>query len=923
MKKVLLTIIYIYTAVLCCYGQGKQQRVSGHVRIATGIDKGSGSMEPLPYANVTVLSLPDSVIKAGAATDAQGNFSLTFTRKPKTKYVIKVTYMGYRTAHYQIKSDKSVIQADTLTLLSGSFRMRGIMVKEYVQAVEQRGDTAIYNAEAFRLPQGAYLEALVRRIPGLIYDSKSQSITYNGYTITEITVNGTEFFKGNSQIALENLPASMISQLKVYDKETEEEKATGIKSGQKNYVLDLRTKKRLNGSLLASVEAGYGTHDKRDINGQLFRFNDKGDNFSALGSSTNRYSTSSYDGNLTNSLGINFSKRFKNRLKVAFNANYTDDKNGQASSSNQEQYLNYASQFNSSESFSLTRSKTFRSNTDIKWEIDSVTVLNVTGYFNFDHVNTESDNRTASFSMNPENNVKDPFALFDFIDNDIRINDNQQYYQSKSNRADYNVRASLTRKTDKKGSNVSIAVQMSGNVDNGKSYTNSSTTYFRLKNILGLDSVYQRTQYQNTPSDVRNYRLNISYTHAFTKRSRLQVMYGLEMKDEDSRTDTYDLTASQFTDSYRIGLLPADYKDTFSDSLSNRNEGHTTGHRITLRYNYSGRRLNISASMSVQPQNRSIENNKGKHYVDTTLYSTELRPQLNINYRSDRLIFNIGYSGATKQPSLSSLVAPTDYSSPLNIVRSNPDLKPSYTQQIQTVLTSIKTGLTATLNWQHELHTITRYTIYHSETGGIETIPMNVDGNWGMQANISYDKKVEAFRMYMGGGTNYRHTVSLINEGITEDIQRSCTGNFGVNAAMRLSFLPSWGNFDVNAEWKYVDTSNSLRDRTTFTRNWTLGVEGMADLPCGFQLSTNATYYIRRGTGIQGTENDEILWNAKLSWKFLPKRQAELSLTWADILNQKKSYTRTVSSTSFTESYQEQLRSYIIVSLRYRLEILD
>ena len=154
--------------------------------------------------------------------------------------------------------------------------------------IEQRGDTVIFNPGAFKVPEGAYLEALVRRIPGLNYDPKTHSLSYNGCPIQEITVNGKEFFKGNKRIALENVPASFVSRLKVYDKETEEEKDTGIKDAEKNYVLDLQTKKKLNGTLAASVEAGYGNRRKRDIDGQMFRFEDGGDNLSVTGRSGNR-----------------------------------------------------------------------------------------------------------------------------------------------------------------------------------------------------------------------------------------------------------------------------------------------------------------------------------------------------------------------------------------------------------------------------------------------------------------------------------------------------------------------------------------------------------------------------------------------------------------------------------------------------------
>ena len=39
-----------------------------------------------------------------------------------------------------------------------------------------------------------------------------------------------------------------------------------MKSNEKNYVLDLQTKREFNGTLLANIEAGYGTHKRRDLN---------------------------------------------------------------------------------------------------------------------------------------------------------------------------------------------------------------------------------------------------------------------------------------------------------------------------------------------------------------------------------------------------------------------------------------------------------------------------------------------------------------------------------------------------------------------------------------------------------------------------------------------------------------------------------
>ena len=172
--------------------------------------------------------------------------------------------------------------------LSDTLLLDEVTVTAPIQAMEQKGDTVVFNSGAYRLSEDACLEALIRRIPGLDYDPKDHSLSFNGYPIKEITVNGKEFFKGNNKVALENIPAKFVSRLKVYDKETDKEKATGMKDTEKNYVLDLQTKKRLNGLLNASAEAGYGNHRKKEVNAKVFHFEEGGDNFSVIGQSGNR-----------------------------------------------------------------------------------------------------------------------------------------------------------------------------------------------------------------------------------------------------------------------------------------------------------------------------------------------------------------------------------------------------------------------------------------------------------------------------------------------------------------------------------------------------------------------------------------------------------------------------------------------------------
>ena len=114
-----------------------------------------------------------------------------------------------------------------------------VVVTAAMKEVEMKGDTMVINANAFKTPEGAYLEELLKRVLGLEYDKQNKTITYNGLPIHEINVNGESFFGGNSTLALENLPAKLVSKIKVYDKRSELEKITKVRKGGENYVLDL------------------------------------------------------------------------------------------------------------------------------------------------------------------------------------------------------------------------------------------------------------------------------------------------------------------------------------------------------------------------------------------------------------------------------------------------------------------------------------------------------------------------------------------------------------------------------------------------------------------------------------------------------------------------------------------------------------
>ena len=265
-------------------------------------------------------------------------------------------------------------------------------------------------------------------------------------------------------------------------------------------------------------------------------------------------------------------------------------------------------------------------------------------------------------------------------------------------------------------------------------------------------------------------------------------------------------------------------------------------------------------------------------------------------------------------------MAPTIYYCATYISRSNPNLKASYSQNISLSFSNFKKGFSSYINYGHQFNDITQATLYNQETGGIETYPVNLNGNWNIMGNTSYERRLGQFKLAGQAGGNFNHCVGLMNENKDEDLKKSITKSSGINSRLEASYLPSWGNIDLNASWDYQKHKNSLNisDNTnTVMRNYSIGSVISATLPKYFQIDTDFIYNIRSGTNIESKEENEILWNFKVTWKFLKERKAEISLLWADILNQKKSLFRNALYNGFYESYSEQLGSYFIISLRY------
>ena len=169
-----------------------------------------------------LLSVQDSAIvaKTRAVGEYDGPIRGEFIKKSififqnvdrNRKYIIELTHDNYETLHLEIDPTTVSKRLDNMNL--GKIYMKRIptvldeiVVKASKVVFYNKGDTVIYNADAFVLAEGSMLDALIRQMPEVELKEGGE-IYVNGRYVENLLLNGKDFFKGNRQMMLENLGA--------------------------------------------------------------------------------------------------------------------------------------------------------------------------------------------------------------------------------------------------------------------------------------------------------------------------------------------------------------------------------------------------------------------------------------------------------------------------------------------------------------------------------------------------------------------------------------------------------------------------------------------------------------------------------------------------------------------------------------------
>ncbi|MBR1596992.1 MAG: TonB-dependent receptor [Phocaeicola sp.] len=927
MKKLNLVCMLLFAVLTVSMAQeNRQVTVVGKV-----VEKETN--EPIVQATVQLLSLPDSTMVNGNVTNLDGNFSVH--AKPG-KYVMKISYVGYISQFktYQLNLNRPQVSAGTIVLEPDAILLKEAVVTAEASMVSASNDTLIYNSSAYRTSEGAVLEELVRKLPGAEVDDEG-NVKINGKEVKKIMVNNKEFFGGDVATGLKNLPVEMIENLKTYDRKSDMARVTGIDDGNEETVLDLTVKKGMNKGLFGNLDLGVGNKDRYTSRGMVNYFKDK-TQYSIIGSANNINNQGFGGGgprwgsnglSTRKMIGGNFATETE-KLELGGSARYNYNDNNTISTGYSNRNLQSMTSYSNSNRANRSKNSSFNADFRLEWRPDSMTNLIFRPNFSYNESKTNSRSESSTFDEDPFSIIENPNDYLDFDKivgtdplRDIRVNAANDLTQGESNSISANATLQFNRKLNNLGRNITFRGRVSYRNGDNDSYTDSETRYYQFD--YNPDSINYRRRYIHTPTDNYSYLGQMTYSEPLGKGNFLQFSYQFQYQYNKSNRHTFDLDSF----GWRIGEpLPSNYEEGFDESLSKDATYKYFNHEVTAGFRMIRPKYQLDAGLSFQPQNTKLSYKRGTFMTDTTRSVFNFAPNFRYRYNFSKLSqLEITYRGRSSEPSMEDLLPITDDSNPLNIRMGNPGLKPSFSHNMRAFFNTYnpekQQGVIVNINFNATQNSVTNRTEYNSQTGGNITMPVNINGNWNAFGMFGFNTALKNKKFNIGSFTRTNYTNFVSYQYKNQENLRNKTTNFVLAENLNATYRNSWFEFSLNGGIEYNWERNKLNpqnDQEPYSFSY--GASTNIALPWNMTFTTNITNQARRGYEDKSMNRDEWIWNAQLAQSMF-KGKATLSFEMYDILHERSSISRSVSSELTSVYAYNSINSYCMVHFIYRFNL--
>jgi hypothetical protein len=938
MRKILITAAVIFFALTT------KAQVKGNL-----VD--SATNKPIENAVIGLVVKSNLSDTSYVFTNDKGQFR--FDAVPSSSFSIIIRHLGYwpRAKYVPVNKAEKTIDMGSFVMAQDAKLLSEVVVE--APAIVVKEDTIEYNAASFKVKEGAVVEDLIKKMPGIQVD-KDGNVTAQGKAVSRVKVNGKDFFGGDVKTATKELPANIVDKIQIIDDYGDQATVSGIKDGDPDKVMNIQIKKDKNKGFFGRVTGGYGTDDRyqgslngnyfnnntqisvlansNNTNTSLFNFNGGGNrgatsmmrsgmslmsDMGGMGAMNNMMqngsgggSSSAFTGgsnagiSTTNSFGFNYRDQWSKRISVYGSYSYNHKNTRQLQNSYE---TNNTTQINNNQDLnSLTKGNSHRFTFNFEYQVDSFNYLKISPSINYS--GSDADSRT----------------IFDYKKPDgTKTLDGSNKNVTGSEAPNLAATILYNHKFRKRGRNFSTSITLGTNQNNSEQdVTNLSNQYQPFQ--------FSRNTFQFTDQENNNYNYGVRFTYSepLNKYRSLDFSYSHNLNYGRNDRKTFNVDS-------------ATQVKTLNNFLSNDYENNFYNNRIGVSLRTTKKKYNYTLGISVQPVDL-----RGKSITRDSAYEPIKRanifPIARLVYNFSRTkTLNASYNGNATQPSFSQLQPVQDLSNPQSTTVGNPNLKPSISHNVNLSFNNFNfvTGkvLFTNLTFSTIKNQIVNKTAKRDSLGSTISIPENVNGYYNVLGFYAYSKpyKNRKYVITFNGSLNFNHNINLTDS--VRIVGNSLVQNLNRNKINGNNWIVSQGfNFEYNYKeilelgtgityslndnsYKSADGKTLTGFQNTSSNAWTFSSNMNLNITKTLVLKYDFDYTINSGLANSVSRNQAIM-NASIEKQLFKKKNGIIKLSAYDLFNQNSSISRNVSGPSIIDTRSNRLTRYFIATFTYRLQ---
>lgn len=884
-------------------------------------------------AAVTIINQTDSTLVGFTRVNAEGTFALP--NLLAGKFVLLITYPGYAdyAEKFALDSINPTKNFGSVNLYLKSTLLEGVIIQGKIAAIKIKGDTTEFNAGSYTVQANDKVEDLLKQLPGITID-KDGKITAQGKTVNKVLVDGEEFFGDDPTLVTKNLRADMVDKVQLYDKKSDQATFTGIDDGEKNKTINIKLKEDKKNGYFGKLETSVGTNKFYGAQTMLNVFKGK-QRFSGYGITSNtgtiglgwddnsKYSSSgsiteigddgsimmymdggdeldSWDGRYSGQGiptarvgGLHYENKWASD-KHSLNTNYKIGSIGVKGNRNTLTQNNLPTGLLNSNSDQLFDNQMFRQKLDATYtlRIDSTSTLKLT---------VDGTNKNSK--------TNDKFGSSNRRADSTLLNTGERFLNNDDEQQLFNAGVLWTKKLKKKGRTISLNIKQSLTKSDANGYLRSTNQFFNTSG--GLDSTQRINQYKTNYTESAVTNANLTYTEPLSKLINLTLNYGLNINNSNSNRKSYNQSGS------------GDY-DLLDPLFSNDYQLNQLSNQGGANFNYRKEKTTVRLGTKVN----AVSFNQVDGYTGQSFNRDFINwnPQASYQYRfSQQRSVSISYSGSTQQPQISQVQPIRVNTDPLNITLGNPNLRPSFSNNLNVYYSSYKIlteqSVWISASYGLNMNDITNNTV--TDAAGKTTYQsINLKNKNSTNFNIyaSSEKKIKALDMSIGlelngnGNTSY----NMVNDALNESRYADIYGKLYVRKNKEKKYTLSAG-----AGPAYTAITSSLQN--TGSKGWGLDANYYLRiyLPGKVEISSDGVYTYKTQTQAFNDRLERFIINAGISKKFLKTEALKMSIRANDLLNQNNGFPRSAYGNMIIQNRFTTIKRYFLGSITWDFNKMD